>query len=207
MNCDQARTLLAEDDNSAIANSGLTEHLAACSACAGVRRELEQVRHLLDAAPTPAVQVDLAALYRQAVELERLRYRNWRRLAWSATAAAAILLLALTFRFEVRWHERQLVMGWGLPAEPIASVPAPPVPNETAQEQLTADLVLLKDLIHAVAADVQYRADEQRSVVAELDRRLDSMSVTSNTRWTTTQQDVRALYTAYFGTRDKGATP
>jgi hypothetical protein len=204
MNCEQARALLTEDGS---ASEGLAEHLAACPACAGVRRELEEVRRLLDAAPTSAVHVDLAALYRRAGELERERYRRWRRLAWSATAAAAVLLLALTLRFEVRWTERSLVIGWGLPAMPVESAPGPPVLKEPNYEQFAADVLLMKDLIHAVAADVQYRADEQRSAVAELERRVDGLSATSHTRWTATQRDVRALYTAYFGTRDKGATP
>src|SRR5687767_6519045 len=205
MNCEQARALLAENATSAVVNDGLVEHLAACSACAIVRRELEQVRRLLDAAPIPSVHVDLAALYRRAVEMEGQRYRRWRRLAWSATAAAAVLLLALTLRFEMRWHDRQLVIGWGLPALPIRPAPVepaprPPVVKQPNYEQFAADLMLMKELIHAVAADVQYRADEQRSAVADLERRVDSLSAASNTRWTATQRDVRALYTAYFGT-------
>lgn len=208
MNCEQARAMLVEIDRTAASDDTLAEHLASCPACAGVRGELAQVWRLLDAAPTPSVQVDLAALYRRAVEMERLRYRSWRRLAWSATAAAAILLIALTTRFEVRWHERQLVLGWGLPAERIEPAPAPAIPIVPEQErQLAADLVLMKDLIHAVAADVQYRADEQRSAVAELERRLESLSATTNTRFTSTQRDVRALYTAYFGIRNQGVTP
>ena len=205
MNCEQARLLLAE--HSPITNEALTEHLASCRTCAVVRRELEEVRRLLDAAPTPAVHVDLAALYRRAGELDELRYRRWRRLAWSALATAAVLLLALTLRFELRWHERQLVIGWGLPAVPVDPAPPPPGPKEPSYEQFAADLALMKELIHAVAADIQYRADEQRNYVADLERRVDRLSATSNTRWTATQQDVRALYTAYFGTRDKGATP
>jgi len=208
MNCEQVRALLAE--NNPATDETLTEHLAGCRACAAVRRELDEVRRLLDAAPTPPVHVDLAALYRGAVELEGLRFRRWRRLAWSATAAAAILLLALTMRFEVRWHERQLVIGWGLPPALVEPAPGPPAPKEPSYEQFAADLMLMKDLIHAVAADVQYRADEQRNAVGELERRMDNLSATSNHRWTATQQDVRALYTAYFGTRDtrdKGATP
>ena len=36
MNCEQARALLTEDGS---ASEGLAEHLAACPACAGVRRE------------------------------------------------------------------------------------------------------------------------------------------------------------------------
>jgi hypothetical protein len=181
----------------------LAEHLAECAACAAVRRELDEVRRMLDVAPAPSVRVDLAALYRRAGELEGLRLRRWRRLAWSATAAAAILLLALT----LRWHERQLVIGWGLPPAPVEPTPGPPVPKESNYERLAADVMLMKDLIHALATDVQYRTDEQRTVVADLERRVNNLSTTSNNRWTATQQDVRALYTAYFGTRDKGATP
>ncbi|MCI0681732.1 MAG: hypothetical protein L0Y71_06485 [Gemmataceae bacterium] len=214
MNCEQARALLVEGGAAAAIDESLTDHLAACPACARVRRELDQVRRALDAVPGPPVRVDLGALYRRAGELERLRYRNWRRLAWAASAAAAIFLVALCLRFEVRWHQRQLVIGWGLPAQPLPAqpieppAPAPPIQTDSAQqEQLAADLMLMKDLIHALAADVQYRADEQRSAVADLERRLDGMSATANARWTSTQQDVRALYTACFGVRDQGVTP
>jgi len=204
MNCEQTRALLAEGG---IMSEPLAEHLATCPACAAVRRELDDVRRMLDAAPAPSVHVDLAALYRRAGELEGLRLRRWRRLAWSATAAAAILLLALTLRFEIRWHDRQLVIGWGLPPAPVEPAPGPPAPKEPSHEQLAADMMLMKELVHAVAAEVQYRTDEQRNLVAGLERRMDSLSATSNTRWTATQRDFRALYTAYFGTRDKGATP
>jgi hypothetical protein len=36
---------------------------------------------------------------------------------------------------------------------------------------------------------------------------LDTATAMSNNRWNATQNNVRALYTAYFGTREKGATP
>ena len=208
MNCEQVRTLLPEHVYGGLAaaeHHELAQHLAGCPACAGARRDLESLRQSLDAAPLPGARVDLAALYRQTVDFERRRWRRWRRLAGTAMAAAAVLLIAFGLRIEVRWQDRELVFGWGLPQRPA---PAPiVVETPTMPPTLAAELELIKDLIHAVAADVEQRDQQRFETLAGLEKRLDAVTTTSNSRWTATQNNVRALYIAYLETRKKGATP
>jgi hypothetical protein len=207
MNCEQVRALLPERAHGELpaAQQGeLAQHLSTCPACAGASRDLDALRQSLDAAPEPAARVDLVALYRDAAAAERSRNRRWRRLAWTAAAAAAVLLLALSLRFEVRWHDREVVIGWGL----SKSAPAPVAIEPPAVPQtLLTEFQLIKDLVHALAADVEQRDQQRLETLSALERRLDAATATSNNRWTATQNNVRALYTAYFGTREKGAMP
>jgi anti-sigma factor RsiW len=208
MNCEQARALLPEHvygDLAAGPRQELAQHLTGCPSCAAAKRDLDALRQGLDAAPAPKVRVDLAALYRDIADGERRQRRRWRRLAWTATAAAALLLIAFGLRIELRWHDREIVVGWGLPPNPApaAAVIEPPAVPPT----LLTEFQLVKDLIHALAADVEQRDQQRLEALTALERRLDTATAMSNNRWNATQNNVRALYTAYFGTREKGATP
>ena len=208
MNCEQVRALLPEHlyaDVPPAEQDDLRKHLAQCPNCAEVWRGLQGVRQMLDAAPAPAVQIDLPLLYQQARELDQRHTRRWRRLAWAASAAAVILLILTALRFEVRWHEREIVFGWGMPPPPPPALRVPEDPAIPAA--LLADLQLMKDLIHSIAADMDERDQEYAAALSDLETRLDAVKTTSNRRWWATQNDVRALYTAYFGTREKGAIP
>lgn len=208
MNCEQARTLLPEHlyaDVPAAQRDELRLHLAQCPACGEIWRGLQFVRQLLDAAPLPAVQVDLPLLYQEASEFEGRRLRRWRRLAYSSAAAAAVLLIVTLLRFEVRWDQRELVFGWGAPR------PVPPMlklPDESPMPTAAlADLQLVKDLIHSVVADMEDRRQDHAAALNDIEQRLDAIQSTSNRRWTATQNDFRALYTACFEIREKGAIP
>lgn len=208
MNCEQARAMLPEyvyGDLAAGPRQELAQHLMGCSACGAAKRDLDALRQGLDAAPPPKARVDLAALYRDVAGGERRQRRRWRRLAWTASAAAAVLLIAFGLRIEVRSHDREIVIGWGLPSKPApapAAIEAPAVPPT-----LLTEFQLVKELIHALAADVEQRDQQRLEALTALEKRLDTATAMSNNRWNTTQNNVRALYTAYFGTREKGATP
>src|SRR5262245_47861708 len=136
MNCEQVRALLPERaycELPAAQQGELLQHLSTCPACAGASRDLDALRQCLDAAPEPAARVDLAALYREAAAAERGQRRRWRRLAWTAAATAAVLLIVLSLRFEVRWHNREIVLGWGMPPKPPPAAVAiePPAVSPT----------------------------------------------------------------------------
>jgi len=208
MNCEQARALLPDDlyaELPAAQRDELSRHLEHCPACAEVGRGLRNMRQLLNAAPLPpAVQVDLPLLYQEARELDDLRFRRWRRLAWASATAAAVLLIATIFRFEVRWDQHELVFGWGAP-RPVAQIVVPEEPR--IPTALLADLQLAKDLIHSIVTDMDERQQEHAAALANLEQRLDSIQSMSNRRWASTQNDFRALYTACFGVREKGAIP
>ena len=202
MNCEQARILLPEHVYQSLPTAqqdDLQKHLAACPACTQVWRGLQGVRQLLDAPPAPKVQVDLATLYHDARARDCRQFQRWRRLAWAMSAAAAILLVMLGLRFELRWHDRQLVIGWG-------TAPAP-VEVEKPAAVSAAEFQFVQELLHALAADVARRDEERTEALTDLYRRMDKLTAASNRRWQDTQNDVRALYTACFGVREKGATP
>ena len=72
------------------ASAAVEEHVAACPACAGQLRELEELRHALPA-PVPA------ALEKRARSLVPGR-RRWVAPAWAALAAVAVALSYASYR-------------------------------------------------------------------------------------------------------------
>jgi hypothetical protein len=208
MNCEQARLLLPELAYGDTGHPQAVAHVRECGRCATELRELENVRRLLDAAPPPRADVDLSALYRKAAAREGERTRRWRRGALAAGAIAAGLLLLFALRVELRWHDRELVIGWGAPA-PVRETPPRKevIERPTVPAHLATELQVLRDLIHAIAADVGQRDQTQRDALAALSGRVDRIGAASSRNWAAAQSDVRALYTAYFGIRSKGDTP
>jgi hypothetical protein len=213
MNCEQARGLLPElayADVTGEDRLGLTAHVRDCAGCAAELRELIGLRKLLEAAsagPAARVRVDVPRIYARAAELQRSAARRWRRGALAGMAVAAALLLALVLRVELRWHEQQLVIGWGTPAPRQAvpgerHAPLPPAPVLVASE-----IDVLRDLIHAMAKDIDSRDRERRAAIVALEKRLDGLSAASDRNWTAARNDLRALYLAYFGNRSKGDIP
>jgi hypothetical protein len=122
-------------------------------------------------------------------------------------AAAALLLVALLLRLEVRAEGHQLVIRWGEP--PPVPQPEPPPPVAAAVPTVSPDEVeLLRDLIHALEADVRARDGKQQEALSQLRARLDAAQGQSDQRWADSQRTQRAFYTALFGPRDvKGEKP
>jgi anti-sigma factor RsiW len=196
----------------------LEDHLKACPACRREQAALRQVQRLLDAVPTPRVEVDLSRLYQQAAALQQRRLRRWRRGAYAGFGlAAAVLLLAVGLRLEVRLEGHQAVLRWGTP--PVAApTPAPTVPEPPVQLVAISDaqLRVVRELIHALAKDVNARAlaedvqarDEwQRQRIAHLQDQLNRLQWQTDRRLTAAEQDVSALYRYEFVLSKKGATP
>jgi anti-sigma factor RsiW len=118
MNCDDLRHRLPDlawDALEPDEGAAITAHLRDCPGCRRELEDLRQVRGLLDAAPTPPVQVDVAAVYRAAAADAALRSRRWRRVALAACVAAAALLLVLVGRLEFRLEAHQFVVRWKAP--------------------------------------------------------------------------------------------
>lgn len=171
-------------------------HVADCAACRKEYAALQQLRTLLDAGPAPEVRVDLVALYRQSAERRRRQAQRWRRLATALTALAAVVLLAVSLRMEVRVQAQQLVIHWGQ-ERPDAPAPTPQVLVQTIIQPdpaTQADVQLLKELVHALADDVEGRDERYRRAIAHLQDRVDLLQVQSQRRWTETDQNVAALY-------------
>jgi anti-sigma factor RsiW len=142
MKCDDVRgrlPLFLTADLPPAEADAVRAHLAGCPACRADRAELEQVRGLLDAAPVPAVgPVDVATVYRAALDQQVHAARRWKRIAaGGALVAAGLLLVAVLPKLEVKVGGKELVVRWG-PADPP---PVPTPPPSPPQEPI--DYVLL----------------------------------------------------------------
>jgi Putative zinc-finger len=222
MNCPQARPLLPAlvyGDLPPDQAAALTRHLDECPACRGEYAGLAQVRRALNAAPPPAVAVDVAGLFAaSAARLER-RARRWRRLALAGAALAAGVLLAFGLRLQVRVGAGQLVIAWGQPAEETPN-PKPQIPNRIEPTPQRAEvrppevprsveerLRLLQELTHALAADVEARDRRQQSEAAVLRARLDGLQQSVAQRWAEAERMVSALYVAQFKRPEEKVNP
>jgi hypothetical protein len=176
-------------------------HLAGCAGCQAELAGLRQVSGLLDKLPVPAVRVHVGQIYWQSQVRQECRLRRWRRATFALTAIAAAVVLAMLLQLEVRVDGRQLVLRWGSAREVITRV-APEhgigvrkqhqqsvsVPPEVTR----ADLKLMRDLLHAVAADVDGRDRLQHESLAAIQRQLDRLEQEAQQRWTATVRYVAA---------------
>jgi hypothetical protein len=213
-NCAQTRDALTDllygELPPAVAQA-VQEHLAGCAPCRAEFAALRQVRATLDAAPVPVprAEVDLPRLYREAARRQTQRLRRWRRLAAASLAAAAVLLIAFGLNLEVRLEQHQVVLRWGKPPQADAPRPTPPPPDAVrpGAADRDAEMQLVKDLIHLMAADVQDRDRQQKEALRALRQGFEALRVQTEERCAATERDVTALYTVQFGPRNKGEKP
>jgi hypothetical protein len=213
MNCAQVRErlpgLLYGDLDGAEA-AEVEKHRTGCPACQKESASLERLRRALDAVPAaPAAPVDFPRLYADAARLQQRQLRRWRRSALALLGAAAVLLAVVGLKLELRFEANQFVVRWGAPAE-TAPPPELPPPQHAAKADLPpAPMVSadewqrIRDLIHAIAADVAMNNSARRQEFDNLELRLDTLQVRSQQR----DRLVAALYTAQFEPRDKGEKP
>jgi hypothetical protein len=183
-------------------------HCASCAACRKERAALQGVRQSLDALPASATRVNLSRLYADAATLQQRQLRRWRRAAVALLGAAAVLLLVLGLGLEFRFDAKQLVVRWGAAPEKVITPPTPTVTstdgmNSTPTTISAEEFQLLKDLIHALAADGDTRDRRWQQEVSALQARLTILQERSQQR----DRVVAALYTAQFIPRDKGEKP
>jgi hypothetical protein len=208
MNCSTVRELLAGTANgepTAEDRTALEAHLVGCADCRREREALTHVRRLLDAAPAPMVQVDVAALHAEALRREVRRARRWRRLA--ASMAAAALVLVCLWRLDVRLERHQLTLSWGeapAPVQPPASTVNERRDNSAVEERLK----LLNELVQAIALDVETRDLRQQAAVTELQAQLAQVRAEAVRARAVNEQDVSTL-TQYLQTvlKEKGGQP
>jgi hypothetical protein len=212
MNCTQLREILPAyiyGDLEAARKQAVDDHLAICPLCREERAALADIKRTLDLSAVPLVDVDVRQICAEANRRQRMQMRRWRRVAWLAAGAAAALLLAFVVRFEARWEGRQLVVRFGLPpAEVAVSRPTvvaekqlapPPAPEVTA-----ADLRLLKDLVHTLAATIEQRDGKFQENLAQLEFEVNQVQEQARTRWAATERYVSALYTSQMDSHTKG---
>lgn len=203
MNCTEARNDLVDLIGGTLPEERrqhLETHLLACAGCRAERDSLQEAIALLRAAPAPAVQVDVAALYREAARREQKRLRRWRRAALLCGAAlAALLVLTLGLNLEVRLERHQLVLRWGAPPldEPVAPTEAripPPGEQSVPTEELERRLGRLNELVQELAASVQSLELAQGQELARLRAGLNELRQQAVLQWEATGKDVDALY-------------
>jgi hypothetical protein len=191
--------------------AALEKHLAGCRACRQERMALARARALLGAAPEPSeVQIDLPRLYGEAARRRLARTRRWRRAA-ALTGMAAVVLLGVLLKLEVRVEGHQVVLRWGAPPEAPTPMPppepAPPRPEPAGPQVTAAELQLVRELVHALAADIDSRDQQQRRALVWLRGRLDDLQRQAQERWHATEQLVAALHTVQMEGLTKGENP
>jgi anti-sigma factor RsiW len=220
MNCSQAQAQLASllyGDLTADEAVRVEEHLAACPTCRQVSGALAQVRRLLDVVPAPACPappVDLPRLYREAAERQGRRLRRWRRTALVlGGVAAAVAILAVGLRLEVRVEAHQTTVRWGTPPAIVETPPpppsAPPVPERIVgpAPEIEEQVRILSELVQLLAKDVDERDQRHQEEFTQLQIRLLAIQQQSAQWRLATERDVDALYVAQFGQPKKGKSP
>jgi hypothetical protein len=177
--------------------------------------DFPDVRRALDAIPDPPVlPLDTAAIYRAALDRQVRSARRWKLAAGAGVLVAAGLLLAAVLpKLEVRFAANEFAVRWG-PADPPPVAPEP-APAPSADPRLLAlideldartrdlgrtdaDLRELKELLLALAADVNERDEKQKDAIASLTRYLRAFEAASGERFRQTEQTNAALYSAIF---------
>ncbi len=163
---------------------------------------MQGVRRLLAAAAPPAVQVDLARLYRASAAQASRRQRVWRRAALLATGVAALVAIMAFLRFEAHFQSHQLILRWGAASAAdispqVATPEADAAPSSLASrraQSLEDELQLVSKLIHALADDLQEQDRQHRLGASELLTRLRAIEQQSNGRYVALEKEIESLY-------------
>src|SRR5262245_38927942 len=190
MKCTDVRTslpLLIYGDVPPEEEAELRNHLGGCPACHSEYEALCCARRLLDAAPVPAVEVDVPRLFQSVAARQARRLKRWRRVALAAGAFAAALLLVVGLRLQIRLESHQLVVRWGdpPPVEPKTIVTTPALPPDTE-----AELTVLRELIHALKQDADDRDQQFQKQLDRLEGHVQAMHWQADRRWDATEENV-----------------
>lgn len=203
MNCTDARAALPLLIYGELGpqEGALRQHLTGCPACRHEYESLQGIRRALDAVPTPRVEVDLPRLYQSVADRQAQRLRRWRRIAVALSAAAAVLLMLAVLRVQIRLDAGQLLVRWGEPPGKqeergggTAAAPVQVRADPTAAAETEAQLRLLSDLIHALKDDGDDRDQRFQQRLDRLQDHVRALQTQADQRWTTTEQDMAALY-------------
>jgi ribosomal protein L29 len=212
MNCEQVRSELASlvyADLPEGVGTAVRGHMQNCESCRSEFDALARVREALGACAAPDMHVDLAQVYAGAAGRLARRAALWRRTALGLAAAASIVIACGALaQFELRAGAGQLVITWGDPPAALQEPPLVPaavevpadvesrVPTESPEAQ--EDLWLLRELVRAMAAEIDLRDRRQHEALARLRTQLSQMEKQATHRFTSNQRDIAALYAAEF---------
>jgi hypothetical protein len=205
MNCTDFRERLAEyvyNELVSEARGLFDQHLGVCAGCRQELLALRTVVRSLDRVPAATVPVDLPRLYRELALRQARRAKRWKIAAAAMASAAAIgAICAIGARVEVRREPGQLVLGWRGSAQVQVEQPAAPdarqqvPPSVEAKELAAADRNrLLKDLIRAVADNMQALEQREQHDSGDLHARLVAIEQENTRRFAALERAVDALY-------------
>jgi hypothetical protein len=169
----------------------LRNHLADCPECRGEHEAFQGIRRLLDAAPVPAVEVDMPRLFQSMAVRQARRLKRWRRIALAAGAVAAALLLVVGLRLQIHLESHQVIVRWG---DPPPVVPKPIVTTPVLPSDIEGELTVLRELIHALKQDADDRDQQFQKQLDRLEGRVQAMRWQADRRWDATEETVAALY-------------
>jgi hypothetical protein len=185
---------------SSLDDTALKEHLAICPDCRHEHDALRGVRSLLNDSTIPHVSLDWQPFH-HALTTRQLRLaRRWRHVAIVFGSIAAVLLLAIGLRVEVRLEASQLIVRWGTPppseidGRPVQTAERRDASPTVAPETREMELRLLSDLIYALKQDADERDQRFDDRLDRLDKHLHALQSQSELRWSATEENVAALY-------------
>jgi Putative zinc-finger len=214
MNCSSIHERLAEfvyGDLTPTETREFEEHIRSCPACRREQVGLASVRSLLDQAGTPPISADLPGIYRRAAEMQGRRARAWRRAGMGIVgAAAAVLLVTMLLRLEVRADARQVVIRWGAPAElpksPIAPLDVQRAVASRSTPEMHDELDILSELIQGLTEQQEVRDRQGAQDRAWFRAQLDELRRQTVQHWMATERDVAALCSTQLNQTPKGAS-
>jgi hypothetical protein len=213
MSCSPIRERLAEfiyGDLTPTEAREVEEHLRSCPACRREQAALVGVRSLLDRAGTRAVPVDLPGIYQRAAESQERRTRLWRRAGIAILgAAAAVLIVTMLLRLEVRAGAGQVVIRWGpteLPKAPIAPLDVQPAVASGSSFEIRSELDILSELIQGLTEQQEIRDRQGAQDRAWFRAQLDELRRQTVQHWMATERDVAALCSTQLNQTSKGGS-
>jgi hypothetical protein len=187
------------------------EHIRSCPACRREEAALAGVRGLLDRAGTPAISADLPGIYRRAAEMQGRRARAWHRAGIGILgAAAAVVIVTMLLRLEVRADARQVVIRWGAPAElpksPIAPLDVQPAVSSRSSSEIRDELDILSELIQGLMEQQEVRDRRSAQDRTWFRAQLDELRRQTVQHWMATERDVAALCGTQLNQTPKGGS-
>jgi predicted anti-sigma-YlaC factor YlaD len=177
------------------------KHLHECFACRQEQIALQRVQQLLGSQAPFAANVDVSRIYRESAERATRKGRRWRRTAWTMSAVAAGVALAVfSGAFEARWDREQFVLRFGRPVLNVApAAPALAADNSSglavdeSLQDVNKQLQVLSKLVQAVVDDVQEQDRQHQQSIALLLARLEALRKQTNNRYFALEREVDTL--------------
>ena len=163
--------------------------------------------------------VDIAAIYRAALDRQATAARLWKRIACAVAAlAAGVILFALVPKIEVRVTGEEFAVRWGPPSKIVVEEHLTPVPQpdsrlpsliDDQQKQIAAMRAInlkyaeMQELLLALAVDVADRDKAQLERIAEFTGELRAFQLATVKQFDQTEKTSTTLYNAVFSTTPK----